>query len=364
MNGGARIEVDLGERSYPIHIGSSLLGEFDLGPFFSGSQAMVVTNEPIKALYLDTLKKSIPDRITLDVTVIGEGERFKSLETYATVIDELVEKRHNRTTTIVALGGGVVGDLAGFVAATYQRGVGLLQIPTTLLAHVDSSVGGKTAVNHSAGKNLIGAFYQPRCVIADVSTFATLPDKELVAGLAEVIKYGVIFDSAFFGWLEEHVDALVARDEGALIEAVKRSCEIKAEVVRVDERETGLRAILNFGHTFGHAIEALTNYRVYLHGEAVAIGMVLAVDTSVRMGWLDSASAARIRALIARAGLPVDPPVIAAETMFTTMGMDKKVVDGKLRLILAKDIGAAVVTDATPTATVMETLEAGMAANG
>jgi 3-dehydroquinate synthase len=262
------------------------------------------------------------------------------------VIDELMARRHNRTTTLVALGGGVVGDITGFVAATYQRGVAFLQVPTTLLAQVDSSVGGKTGVNHPAGKNMIGAFHQPRCVVADISVLGSLPRREYLAGLAEVIKYGVIRDAEFFAWLEANLSALIDQQDAALVHAIGRSCAIKAEVVQADEREAGERALLNFGHSFGHALEALTDYETYLHGEAVAIGMVMAADLSARIGWMSDTDVGRIRDLIAAAGLPVQVKTdISVEPMLKAMGMDKKVVDGQRRLVLSRGIGTAEVTD-------------------
>ena len=307
-------------------------------------------------MYLDQLREGLQaDR--LDVVLIGDGERFKTLDTYAEILDALIEKRHNRTTTIVALGGGVVGDVAGFAAATYQRGVGLVQIPTTLLAQVDSSVGGKTAVNHVAGKNLIGAFYQPLAVIADVDVLETLPDREFRAGLAEVIKYGVIADAGFFDWLEIHIVDLLRRDPLSLVHAVRRSCEIKAAVVASDEREHGHRAILNFGHTFGHAVEALTGYERYLHGEAVAAGMVMAMDLSVRLGRTDAADGERLRALVECAGLPSAVPDLDANAMLETMGMDKKAVDGRIRLVLCDRLGRVSVTGETPPETILESIE-------
>ena len=342
-------------RSYPIMLGSGLLGsEGSLDPFV-GAQVLIVSNAAVAELYLDKVRRGLnADRV--DVVLIGDGERFKTLDTYATILDVLVGKRHNRTTTVVALGGGVVGDVAGFAAATYQRGVGLVQIPTTLLAQVDSSVGGKTAVNHSAGKNLIGAFYQPRAVLADVDVLATLPDREFRAGLAEVIKYGVIADEAFFCWLEDSIADLLRREPVALVHAVRRSCEIKAEIVADDEREQGRRAILNFGHTFGHAIEALTGYEEYLHGEAVAIGMVMAADLSVRLERLTDADGDRIRRLITRTGLPIASPGIDPGAMLETMGMDKKVVDGRLRLVLCDRIGSVSVTADAPRAIVVDSM--------
>ncbi len=343
-----RLEVPLAEgRGYPILLGEGILGTSGLLDPFVGSQALIVSNAAVADLYVDRLRAGlVADRV--DLALIGDGERFKTLATYASILDTLVAKRHNRTTTVVALGGGVVGDVAGFAAATYQRGVGLVQVPTTLLALVDSSVGGKTAVNHAAGKNLIGAFYQPRAVIADVALLASLPEREFLAGLAEVIKYGVIADAEFFAWLEAHLDDLLGRDPASLVRAVRRSCEIKADVVAGDEREQGNRAILNFGHTFGHAIEALTRYETYLHGEAVAVGMTIAATLSARLGRLPVRDAERIRRLIECAGLPTAAPGLDPAAMIEAMGMDKKAVDGRIRLVLCDGLGRVSVTAQTP----------------
>ena len=343
-----KIEVSLpGERSYPILLGNGLLGGPDLLDPYTGTQALIVSNAAVASLYLDKVRRSLVGVDKVDVVEIGDGETFKTLDTYAAILDTLVEHRHHRSTTVIALGGGVVGDVAGFAAATYQRGVGLVQIPTTLLALVDSSVGGKTAVNHPAGKNLIGAFYQPRAVVADVGVLETLPDREYRAGLAEVIKYGVIADAAFFDWLESHIDDLMGRDPACLVQAVRRSCEIKADVVADDEREQGRRMILNFGHTFGHAIEGVTNYERYLHGEAVAIGMVMAMDLSVRLGRSDARQAERVHGLIERSGLD-SMTEVDDEKVFDAMGMDKKVTDGRLRLIVCDGIGHVSVTSDVP----------------
>ena len=339
------LNVDLGERSYPILIGSGVLGRPEiLAPFVDGNQALVVTNRTVAPLYLDALRAALGE-VPTDVFELEDGERFKTLDSYSQIIDALMEKRHNRSTTLVALGGGVVGDIAGFVAATYQRGVACIQVPTTLLAQVDSSVGGKTAVNHPRGKNMVGAFHQPRCVLADTDTLATLPEREYRAGLAEVLKYGVIRDETFFAWMEAHVDNLLNREARALAHAVRVSCATKAEVVARDERESGLRAILNFGHTFGHAIETLTGYEQLLHGEAVAIGMVLAADCSVRHGLLAEAEASRIRQALSTLGLPVEaPPGVEAAAMLDAMAVDKKAVDGRIRLVLPRCIGEVIVT--------------------
>ena len=355
-----RIEVALtGGRSYPILLGDGLLGTPDLLDPFTGTQALIVTNAAVAKLYLDITRRSLLGVDQIDVVEIGDGETFKTLDTYATVLDALVENRHNRTTTVVALGGGVVGDVAGFAAATYHRGVGLVQIPTTLLALVDSSVGGKTAVNHPAGKNLIGAFHQPRAVIADVGVLATLPEREFRAGLAEVIKYGVIADPAFFDWLESHIDDLLDRDPACLVHAIRRSCEIKAAVVADDEREQGRRVILNFGHTFGHAIEAVTGYQRLLHGEAVALGMNMAMDLSVRLGRSTDRDAERVRVLIGRSGLAREALDVDEEIMLNAMGMDKKVMDGNLRLIVCNGIGDVSVTSDVPEQTLRQAIAHG-----
>jgi 3-dehydroquinate synthase len=350
--------VQLGARSYPILVGADLLRDAEcLARFVAGRQVCIVTNETVAALYLETLETSL-SRFAVDVCILPDGEQYKTLATYGTLIDHLMAHRHARTTTLVALGGGVIGDITGFAAATYQRGVAFVQVPTTLLALVDSSVGGKTAVNHPAGKNMIGAFHQPRAVIADLDTLATLPQREYLAGIAEIVKYGVIRDAAFFAWLERNVAPLLARHRDALDHAVVTSCSIKAAVVGADEREDGLRAILNFGHTFGHAIETLTRYE-YLHGESVAIGMVMAADTSMRCGMLDAGSAVRIKALVASFGLPVTPPGNLTEVaMRSAMGVDKKVVDGRLRLVLARGLGDAIVTDQFDHAALAATLAA------
>lgn len=349
-----RVALDAG-RDYPIMLGDGLLGTPNLLDPFVGSQALIVTNAAIAGLYLDNLRTSLSaDQV--DVVEIGDGERFKTLDTYSAILDALTTKRHNRTTTVIALGGGVVGDVAGFAAATYQRGVNLVQIPTTLLALVDSSVGGKTAVNHRLGKNLIGAFHQPGAVVADMALLETLPAREFRAGLAEVVKYGVIADANFFVWLEDHIEALLAKDTATLVYAVRRCCEIKAEVVAADERETGQRAILNFGHTFGHAIEAVTNYRRYLHGEAVALGMAMAMHLSVELGRATEAEAERVCGLLLRAGLP-STTALSPAPILDAMSMDKKVVDGRIRLVVCDGIGRVSVTSEAPRASVMGAVE-------
>jgi len=340
------LRVELGERSYPIHIGTGLLGRADLiAPHIGGKQVMVVSNETVAPLYLEPVMASLGGFHTESV-ILPDGEVYKTLETLNRVFDALLQARFNRRCTLVALGGGVVGDITGFAAACYQRGVDFIQIPTTLLAQVDSSVGGKTGVNHPLGKNMIGAFHQPNCVIADTDTLNTLDDRQLSAGIAEVIKYGLIRDADFFDWLEQHMAKLTARDPAALAEAIERSCRNKAEVVAEDEREAGSRALLNLGHTFGHAIETATGYGSWLHGEAVAVGMLLAARLSARLGWLDEADVERIARLLEAAGLPTRPPAdLDSDCFLELMAVDKKVLDGGLRLVLLRGIGQAVVTD-------------------
>ncbi len=334
------ITVELGERSYPVAIGSGLLGGgFDLSEHVRGGDCLVVTNETVAPLYLDSLIGNLGGT-SVDSISLADGEEFKTMQAVESVIDQLVKCRANRDTTVIALGGGVVGDIAGFAAACYMRGVDFIQVPTTLLAQVDSSVGGKTGVNHPAGKNLIGAFHQPRIVLVDTDTLATLPDRELKAGLAEVIKYGAIVDADFFAWLEANIDSLLAKDAAVLAHAIRRSCELKAEIVATDEREAGRRAILNFGHTFGHAIEKCQGYGEYLHGEAVAAGMVMAVMLSD----ISKEDVARLIDLLRRAGLPVKPPSIGANAMMDAMGMDKKIIGKKLRFVLLNQLGDAFVT--------------------
>jgi len=334
------ITVELGERSYPIVIGSGLLGGgFDLSACVDGPDCLVVTNETVEPLYLEALTADLTGKQVRAIS-LPDGEAYKTLETVEDILDTLIEGGANRDTTVIALGGGVVGDIAGFAAACYMRGVDFIQVPTTLLAQVDSSVGGKTGVNHASGKNLIGAFHQPRAVLIDTETLQTLPDRELKAGLAEVIKYGAIVDADFFAWLEANVDALLARDPQALAVAIRRSCELKAEIVAEDERESGRRAILNFGHTFGHAIERCQGYGEWLHGEAVAAGMVMAAQLSSG----DIALAERIANLLERAGLPTRPPAIDALDLLAAMGMDKKVQQKRLRFVLLRGLGEAFVT--------------------
>ncbi len=340
------LTVSLGERSYPIHIGDRLLGQADLiRPHISGHQVMLVSNETIAPLYLDKLMSSL-DGLDVATTILPDGEQYKTLDTANTIFTRLLEQRHNRSTTLIGLGGGVVGDITGFAAACYQRGVAFIQLPTTLLAQVDSSVGGKTGVNHPLGKNMIGAFYQPQVVIADTSTLNTLDDRQLSAGIAEVIKYGLIRDAEFFDWLENNIEALLERDQAALTHAILRSCQNKAEVVAADEREGGQRALLNLGHTFGHAIETGMGYGSWLHGEAVATGMLMAAELSERCNMLERSHVERIRELLVRARLPVTPPAeISPEQFLELMSVDKKNIAGLLRLILLEDIGQSVITD-------------------
>lgn len=354
------IKVDLGDRSYPIFIGPDLLGQQGLlTPFIHGKQVLVVSNEVVAPLYLDTLCKALPD-VEVDTLVLPDGEQTKSLDTLNLIFDKLIGNRHERSTTVIALGGGVTGDMAGFAAACYQRGVNYIQVPTTLLAQVDSSVGGKTAVNHPLGKNMIGAFYQPQCVIADIAALQTLPGRELQAGMAEVIKYGLLGNFTFFEWLETHIDSLMAGDRDKLAEAVKICCEEKARIVAADEREGGQRALLNLGHTFGHAIEAAMGYGVWLHGEAVATGMVMAADLSWRIGHIAKADAQRARYLIERAGLPVVPPVdMGVEQFISLMSVDKKVQAGQIRFVLMRELGNAYVDAKVDEALLRETLAAG-----
>jgi 3-dehydroquinate synthase len=338
------VNVDLGDRSYPIYIGSGLLGQADLvTPAIKGRQVCVVTNTTVAPLYLDALMDALVD-YQVDVVVLPDGEQYKNIETIEPIFTRLLEQRHNRTTTLIALGGGVVGDMCGFAAACYQRGVNFIQVPTTVLSQVDSSVGGKTGVNHPLGKNMIGAFHQPMAVVADMNVFSTLPERELSAGIAEIIKYGLIIDSDFFDWLESNIGALMSLDEQALAYAVKRSCECKALVVAEDEKEQGLRAILNLGHTFGHAIESHEGYGVWLHGEAVAVGMVMAVDLSCRLGWLDSAVLSRLKAMLQQARLPLlGPSNMTVDDFLRYMAVDKKVLDGAIRLVLLDGLGKALI---------------------
>lgn len=352
----ARVDISLGERSYPILIGERLLDDQRLmSANIKARNILIVTNTTIAPLYSAKLRAALADRSVAEFA-LPDGEQFKTLEQISRIIDALVDARMNRDAMIVALGGGVIGDMAGFAAACYQRGIDFVQVPTTLLAQVDSSVGGKTGVNHPKAKNMIGAFHQPRCVIADIATLRTLSDREYRAGLAEVVKYGLIHDRDFFDWLEVNAQALANRESQAVIYAVRRSCEIKAEIVAADEREQGIRALLNLGHTFGHAIETASGYGAWLHGEAVATGMVMAADMSVELSWLSAAERDRAVQLLARFGLPTDAPKIGASQALTLMGMDKKVLEGRVRLILLRSLGKAEVVGDYPRAALDATL--------
>lgn len=350
QNNFQSLNVALGDRAYPILIGRGLLEAADLLlPYIQTSKVVIVTNTTVGPLYLDKVQVGLADAgISVFPVVLPDGERYKTWETLNVIFDAMLRAHCERNTTLIALGGGVIGDMGGFAAACYQRGIPFVQVPTTLLSQVDSSVGGKTAINHPLGKNMIGAFYQPKAVFADISSLDTLPDRELKAGLAEVIKYGLIRDAAFFDWLEVKLEALLARDPDALSEAVFRSCKNKAEVVAADERESGERALLNLGHTFGHAIETGLGYGEWLHGEAIAAGTLIAAELSMAMGWLPLASVKRIEDIFVRSGLPIYGPKLGAERYMALMSHDKKVLDGKLRLVLLKSIGMAFITDEVP----------------
>jgi 3-dehydroquinate synthase len=354
------LTVDLGDRSYPIHIGAGLLSQPELIlPHLPQKRVAVVTNTTVAPLYLEQLTATLQaGGVTVTPIVLPDGEAYKNWETLNLIFDALLTQRAERKTTLIALGGGVIGDMTGFAAASYQRGVPFIQIPTTLLSQVDSSVGGKTGINHPLGKNMIGAFYQPQVVLADTDTLKTLPARELSAGLAEVIKYGLIWDVEFLAWLEANMDKLRALDAAAITRAIHRSCEIKAQVVGQDEREGGIRAILNLGHTFGHAIETGMGYGNWLHGEAVAAGMVMAAETSRRMGWLTEADVMRTRALIRAAGLPDVAPDLGVDTWLDYMGHDKKVEGGKMRFVLLKKLGEAVITGDVPSDVLRDVLTA------
>ena len=355
------VNVDLGERAYPIHIGTELIGKTELfAPHIAGSSVMIVTNTTVDPLYGDVLRQALaPLGKKVSTVVLPDGEAYKNWETLNLIFDALLTEHADRKTTLIALGGGVIGDMTGFAAACYMRGVPFIQVPTTLLSQVDSSVGGKTGINHPLGKNMIGAFYQPQAVIADIAALSTLPARELAAGVAEVIKTGAIADAAFFDWIEANVDALNRREPDALAQAVKRSCEIKASVVAADEREGGLRAILNFGHTFGHAIEAGLGYGEWLHGEAVGCGMAMAADLSVRLGHFDDAARKRLVAVIAAAHLPTRAPTLGVARYMELMKVDKKAEAGSIKFILLKRFGETLITTA-PEDIVHETLAASL----
>lgn len=352
------LNVDLGDRSYPIFIGSGLFSTPDyFQPYIKGKRVAIVTNETVAPFYVGLIKRTLAT-YDLSVITLPDGEKYKNLETLNLIFDQLLEERHTRKTTLLALGGGVIGDMTGFAAACYQRGVDFIQVPTTLLSQVDSSVGGKTGVNHALGKNMIGAFYQPNAVIIDTATLDTLPDRELSAGLAEVIKYGLICDKPFYQWLLENIGRLMDRDPEALSCAIHQSCRDKARVVEADEKESGIRAILNLGHTFGHAIETHTGYGDWLHGEAVAAGMVMAADLSCREGNISREEVDELVYLLERVSLPVMPPSgITPDRFLELMAVDKKVLDGQLRLVLLDSVGHAVVSDSFSHQHLMASLE-------
>jgi shikimate kinase / 3-dehydroquinate synthase len=354
------LTVGLGERSYPIHIGSGLLDQAELiQAHVPRRQVAIVTNTTVAPLYLEKLQQTLRRIAVSSVPVIlPDGEEYKNSGTLNLIYDALLTNHCERTTPLIALGGGVIGDMTGYAAATYLRGVPFIQIPTTLLAQVDSSVGGKTGINHPLGKNMIGAFYQPQLVLADTDTLSTLPDKELTAGVAEVIKYGLIRDLPFLEWLEHNLEKLLARDTATLQYAIAHSCQNKAEVVAADERESGERALLNLGHTFGHAIESGMGYGNWLHGEGVAAGTIMAADLSQRMGWISAQDVARIRSLFERAKLPTVAPDLGADKYLELMGLDKKVEGGKMRFVLLRQIGHAVVQGDVPQELLQQTLQA------
>lgn len=352
------LKVDLADRSYPIHIGTKLLSNAALiMPHLKRNHVAIVTNTTVAPLYLATLQQSLENAgVKVIPIVLPDGEAYKNSETLNKIYDALLENRCERSTTLIALGGGVIGDLTGYAAATYLRGVPFIQIPTTLLSQVDSSVGGKTGINHPLGKNMVGAFYQPQVVLADIDTLRTLPEREFSAGMAEVIKYGLIRDAEFFAWIEENISALMSLDEQALSYAIFRSCQNKAEVVARDEHENGERALLNLGHTFGHAIENAMGYGVWLHGEAVAAGTVMAADLSRKMEWLGPEDIVRIISIFQAAHLPVKAPNLGVDKYLDLMSMDKKVADGKIRLILQQAIGKSVITSDYDAALLRQTL--------
>ena len=337
--------VELGERRYPIFIGSNLNPQELLEPYIHGKQVMIVSNDTVAPLYLDRYKAALENLgKTVATCILPDGEKYKNIEHLNLIFDALLEAGFNRDCTVLALGGGVIGDMAGFASACFQRGVYFIQVPTTLLSQVDSSVGGKTGINHPLGKNMIGAFQQPQGVLADMSQLSTLPDRELSAGLAEVIKYALLGDEEFLVWLEANMEGLIARDEQLLAEAVYRSCAHKARIVANDEKEQGERALLNLGHTFGHAIESYLGYGEWLHGEAVATGMVMAADLSHRMGWISLEDLERTKKIISRAQLPIVCPKIPLDDFLAYMAHDKKVLNGQLRLVLLQQLGKAVIT--------------------
>ncbi|MFW5954035.1 MAG: 3-dehydroquinate synthase [Guyparkeria sp.] len=360
-----QVNVDLGERSYPIFIDAGLIDSDTLAPFIPSGRAVIVSNTTVAPLYAARLTSALEAAgKQVDLLALPDGEQYKNLETLEQIYDFLMEKQVDRKTTLIALGGGVIGDITGFAAASFQRGVPFIQVPTTLLAQVDSSVGGKTGINHPRGKNMIGAFYQPRCVLADTDTLNTLPDRELSAGLAEVIKYGLLWDEDFLDWIEAHIDALRQRDPAALTEAIRQSCLIKAEIVRQDEREGGIRALLNLGHTFGHAIEAGMGYGRWLHGEAIGAGMCMAAELSRRLGLIDPSACQRIERIVSAAGLPTRSPAeLSPLRLRELMSSDKKVENGRLRLVLLGRLGQARLIDNAPEDEIMAAIRATHAGN-
>lgn len=353
------LKVELADRSYPIHIGKNLISDASLIlPYLKRKHVAIVTNTTVAPLYLEQLSQSLQAAgVTVIAIILPDGEAYKNSTTLNTIYDTLLQNRCERSTTLIALGGGVIGDLTGYAAATYLRGVPFIQIPTTLLSQVDSSVGGKTGINHPLGKNMIGAFYQPQLVLADIDTLQTLPAREFSAGMAEVIKYGLIRDAKFFDWLELNMASLMQLDEDTLSYAIFRSCQNKADVVAKDEHEQGDRALLNLGHTFGHAIENAMGYGVWLHGEAVAAGSMMAADLSRRMGWLSESEVTRIQNSFVAADLPVTAPKLGVERYLDLMGLDKKVENGKIRLILQQGIGKSVITSDYDAQKLRETLD-------
>jgi 3-dehydroquinate synthase len=353
-----KLIVDLGERSYPISIGENLLKKTSLFcSAITGKKVMIVTNDVVAPLYLQICQETLK-AFQLDVLILPDGEKHKNLSTFETILSALLAKKHGRDTTIVALGGGVIGDMAGFAAACFQRGIAFIQVPTTVLSQVDSSVGGKTAVNHPLGKNMIGAFYQPQAVIIDINCLKTLPAREFAAGMAEVIKYGIIYDHSFFTWLEDNIADIKALHPDAITYMIKRCCEIKAQVVSLDEKEKGIRALLNLGHTFGHAIEAEQGYGNWLHGEAVAVGMILAAETALILGLIDTAQVDKIRSLIKQFDLPLRSPDNMKYSHYAEhMLLDKKVLNGKLRLVLPTSIGTSELFDDVSEAVLRRVIE-------
>lgn len=352
------INLTTGDHQYPIHVGSGLLADREMiAPHIQGRRVMLISNETVGPMFAPDIRCALAD-VELDEFLLPDGEAFKTLDRVTDAVEHLIKRGHTRDTTIIALGGGVVGDIAGFTAAVYQRGVPFIQIPTTLLAQVDASVGGKTAVNHPLGKNMIGAFYQPQAVLIDTDTLKSLPDRERIAGVAEVIKHGILADSTYFDWVEAHLDEIRQQEPEVLGHAIARSCQIKAAVVADDEKEKGRRALLNLGHTFGHAIESALGFGKWLHGEAVGAGLVMAADLSMRMKMLPEDEARRIKQVVKKAGLPVMPPPEVIGELRDLMSRDKKASDAGLRLILVRNIGGAEVVGNVPEAMIDETIGA------